>query len=199
MVEVGERLEFVGAGLLIVRVSRFEAAPLVSAVTWAIPARAMSVAGMAAVSRVAETKVVGRLLPFHWTTDDPLMNPVPFTVRVKAAPPAVRVVGLRLVSVAAAAWPIVRTAARRRNTRPASTGMLRNPVARKLRLSTRRVFIRSSVANKCSHATPSRGWEVRHSLWRKLLLLFPSRADHSEPMNTVIGRDGWGNRTRPVE
>jgi hypothetical protein len=148
MVEVGERLEFVGAGLLIVRVSAFEEAPLVSAVTCAIPAKAMSVAGMAAVSRVAETKVVGRLLPFHWTTDDPLMNPVPFTVRVKAAPPAVRVVGLRLVSVAASARPIVSTAARRRNTHPASAGMERNPVATVLRLSKRHVVISSSAENE---------------------------------------------------
>ena len=39
-----------------------------------------------------------RLDPFHWTTD-PLMKLVPFTVSVKAAPPAVADVGLMLVVV----------------------------------------------------------------------------------------------------
>jgi hypothetical protein len=55
VVEVGERLEFVGEGLLIVRGSAFEDMPLVRTVTWAMPAVAMSVAGMAAVTRVART------------------------------------------------------------------------------------------------------------------------------------------------
>jgi len=40
--------------------------------------------------------VVVRLVPFQFTTD-PLMNPVPFTVRVKAAPPAVAADGDREV------------------------------------------------------------------------------------------------------
>jgi hypothetical protein len=55
-VEVGERLAFVGDGLLIVRVSALvEGTPLVTTVTWAVPAVVMSVAGMAAVTRVALT------------------------------------------------------------------------------------------------------------------------------------------------
>jgi hypothetical protein len=120
--EVGDRLEFVGEGLLIVRGSAFEDTPLVSTVTWAIPARAMSVAGIAARTRAAETKVVGRSLPFHCTIDDPLINPVPLTVRVKAAPPAFREVGLMLVIVAAWAGPKGSRAVRRRSRHPASAG-----------------------------------------------------------------------------
>ncbi len=44
------------------------------------------------------TKVVVRLEPLTWTTD-PLIKFVPFTVRVKAAPPAKVVLGEMLVSV----------------------------------------------------------------------------------------------------
>ena len=54
-------------------------------VTEAVPGLAMSVARMAAVNRVALTKVVVRLLPFHCTTEL-LIKFVPFTVNVKAAP-----------------------------------------------------------------------------------------------------------------
>jgi hypothetical protein len=122
VVEVGERLAFVGEGLLIVRVSALvEGTPLVTTVTWAVPARAMSVAGIAAVTRVARTKVVVRLLPFHCTID-PVVNPDPFTVRVKAAPPAVREVGLMLVSVAASAGPKGSRVVRKRSRHPASMG-----------------------------------------------------------------------------
>jgi hypothetical protein len=122
IVDAGERLELVGEGLLIVRVRAFEETPLVATVTWAVPARAMSVAEIAALSRAAETKVVVRLLPFHCTTD-PVVNPDPFTVRVKAAPPAVRVAGLILVSVAASATPKGSRVARR-SRHPARTGSL---------------------------------------------------------------------------
>ena len=52
----------------------------------------ISAAVMAACNCVALTNVVVRLVPFQFTTD-PLMNPVPFTVRVKAAVPAVAVDG----------------------------------------------------------------------------------------------------------
>jgi hypothetical protein len=55
-VDVGERLEFVGTGLLIVSGNALvEGTPPVSTVTWAMPATAMSVAGMAARRRVVET------------------------------------------------------------------------------------------------------------------------------------------------
>jgi len=61
-------------------------------VTCAVPDAAMSLAGMAAVSRVALTKVVGRLDPFHCTVK-PEAKLVPFTVRVNGAPPLTAVVG----------------------------------------------------------------------------------------------------------
>jgi hypothetical protein len=67
----------------------------VNTVTWAVPAVAMSEAGIAALNRVEETYVVVRLAPFHWTTES-VAKPVPLTVSVKAAPPAVRDDGLML-------------------------------------------------------------------------------------------------------
>jgi hypothetical protein len=70
----------------------------VRTVTLALPDVAMSLAEMAAVSVVAETTVVVRGLPFHWTTEV-LMKFVPVTVRVKAGPPAAADVGLRAVVV----------------------------------------------------------------------------------------------------
>ncbi len=65
-------------------------------VTWAVPADAMSVAVIAAVNWVEETYVVVRLDPFQFTTE-PDTKPVPFTVSVNPAPPAVAEVGLRPV------------------------------------------------------------------------------------------------------
>lgn len=67
-------------------------------VTGSFPATAMSSAGIAALSRVADTKVVTRADPFQRTTE-PAMKLVPLTVSVKAAPPAVREVGLIVVRV----------------------------------------------------------------------------------------------------
>ena len=60
----------------------------------------MSPAGMAAVSWVGLTKVVGRLWPLNWTTE-PDTKPVPFTVSVNASPPAGTASGLVLVIVGA--------------------------------------------------------------------------------------------------
>jgi hypothetical protein len=95
--------EFVGTGFPIVKVRAFDASPPgFAAVTSAVPGVAMSVAGMAALSRIADTNVVGRSDPFHRTTE-PLMNPVPFTVRVNAVLPAAREVGLMLEIVPASA------------------------------------------------------------------------------------------------
>ena len=67
-------------------------------VTLAVPAVAMSAARIDAVTWVEETYVVVRFEPFHLTTELE-MKLVPFTVRVKAAPPAVADEGLRLVVV----------------------------------------------------------------------------------------------------
>src|SRR2546429_10015921 len=67
-------------------------------VTDAVPMVAMSPAVIAACSWVLLTNVVVRALLFHRTTD-PLTKFVPFTVRVKAAPPAVGLVGVSEVTV----------------------------------------------------------------------------------------------------
>jgi hypothetical protein len=62
-----------------------------------LPAVAMSLDGMAAVSCVALTNVVVRFEPFTWTTD-PLTKFEPLAVSVNADPPAVAVLGEMLVS-----------------------------------------------------------------------------------------------------
>ena len=67
-------------------------------VTLAVPAVAMSAARIEAVTCVALTYVVVRPVPFQRTTELE-MKLVPFTVRVKAAPPAVAELGLRPVVV----------------------------------------------------------------------------------------------------
>lgn len=56
------------------------------------PAVAISVAGIVALSCVALTKTVGRFAPFHCTCDA-ATNPLPFTVRVKAAEPVATAAG----------------------------------------------------------------------------------------------------------
>ena len=67
-------------------------APGLTTVTCAMPGVAMSLAGIAAVSRVLLTKVVVRFSPFQPTTA-PDTKPLPFAVRVKAAPPAAALFG----------------------------------------------------------------------------------------------------------
>ena len=67
-------------------------------VTVAVPAVAMSAAVIAAVSCVALANVVVLAAPLNFTSDVDT-KPVPLTVRVKAAPPAVALVGEREVSV----------------------------------------------------------------------------------------------------
>src|SRR5512134_2654879 len=101
--EVGERVDTVGTGLLAVIGN--DTCPEVpppgvglNTVTCAVPAVAMSAAAIDAVTRVAETNVVVRLVPFHRTTE-PATKFVPFTVNVNAAPPAVAEVGERVVNV----------------------------------------------------------------------------------------------------
>ena len=85
----------VGAGLLTVNVAAAEVPPpgagLVT-VTLTIPAVAMSAAKMEAVSWVALTNTVVFAEPLKLTVA-PETNPVPLTVNVKAAPPAVALVG----------------------------------------------------------------------------------------------------------
>lgn len=98
----GKREVSVGTGLLIVNDTAFDVplgAGLVTA-TVAVPAVAISAAVMAAVSCVALTKVLVLAAPLNFTTDVDT-NPVPLTVSVKAAPPAVALVGEMDVSVGA--------------------------------------------------------------------------------------------------
>jgi hypothetical protein len=72
--------------------------PEFATVILALPLLAIRLADTAAVTCVALTKVVTSAEPFQLTTA-PLMKFVPFTVSVKADPPAVAEVGLRLVIV----------------------------------------------------------------------------------------------------
>jgi len=100
--DVGLTLEITGTGgSLIVKVWALEVPPpgaVLNTATVAIPAVAMSAAVIAAVSRVEETYVVVRLVPFHWTTELEL-KPLPMTVSVNAALPVYAVFGLRPVVV----------------------------------------------------------------------------------------------------
>jgi hypothetical protein len=99
--EVGLRLVVAGTGLLIVKVWALEVPPPgvpFTTVTEAVPAVAMSAAVIAAVTWVEETYVVVRFDPFQFTVE-PETKPVPFTVSVNPAPPAVAEAGLRPVVV----------------------------------------------------------------------------------------------------
>ena len=83
-----------------------------STVTEAVPAAAMSLAGIWAVSWVALTKAVVRAAPFH-CTPEPLTKLLPVTVSVKAAPPATALLGESVLNVGAAeplpSWTIFAT------------------------------------------------------------------------------------------
>src|SRR5262249_7669462 len=101
--EFGLKLVSVGTGLLTVNVTLLDVPPPgagLKTVTCAVPATAMSPAGICAVNCVELTKVVGRSAPFQRTTE-PLMKFVPVTVKVKAAPPVITAFGFKLVSVGA--------------------------------------------------------------------------------------------------
>jgi hypothetical protein len=76
--------------------------PAETTVTVAAPAVAIKLAGTVAVSWLALTKVVVRAVAFQRTTA-PETKPAPFTVRVKAGPPAVAEFGLREVIAGAGA------------------------------------------------------------------------------------------------
>jgi hypothetical protein len=98
---VGLRLVIVGDGLLTVRVRACEVPPLgvgLKTVILNVPPTAMSAAGICVVNDVALTNVVVRLLPFKRMTELALKF-VPVAVNVNAEPPAVRLVGLILLSV----------------------------------------------------------------------------------------------------
>jgi hypothetical protein len=98
LIEVAE-----GTGLLvevIVNVSPDEVPPPgvgLNTVTVAVPAEAILAAGTVAVTLVAETYVVVRLVPFHLTTEEEIKL-LPFTVKVNEDPPAAAEVGLKEVA-----------------------------------------------------------------------------------------------------
>src|SRR5206468_2222014 len=88
-----------GFAAVMANVTEFDVPPPgdgLKTVTAALPGPAMSPAGIEAVSWLAPAKVVGRSAPFQRTTDVE-MKLLPFTVSVKAAPPAVAEVGLMVV------------------------------------------------------------------------------------------------------
>jgi hypothetical protein len=103
--ELGLRLVIVGRGL-IVNVAPIDVPPVVFTVTLTVPAVVIRLAGTAAVSFVALTKVVVRAVDPHPTVA-PVTKFVPLTVSVKAAPPAVAELGLKLVMVGRVAGLIV--------------------------------------------------------------------------------------------
>src|SRR5437660_3803009 len=85
----------VGEGLLTEKLCSPELPPPgagLKTVTVTVPPVAMSLAGMEAVSCMLLTKVVARSLPFQRTTE-PAMKPLPRTVTVNAAAPAVALAG----------------------------------------------------------------------------------------------------------
>jgi hypothetical protein len=98
--EDGLTLEMVGVGTALMGSATEDDGlpPLFTTVTLALPTVAISAAGTDAFSCVELTNVVARPAPFHCTTA-PLRKLVPFTVSVKAGPPAPVAAGLRLVMV----------------------------------------------------------------------------------------------------
>jgi len=96
--ELGLRLVIVGGGGLMVNVAPADVPIAVVTVTLTVPAVAIRLAGTAAVSWLTLMNLVVSAVPFHFTfAPEPKL--VPLTVRVKAAPPAVAELGLRLVTV----------------------------------------------------------------------------------------------------
>src|SRR5207302_8754869 len=84
----------------IVNVSAFEVPPPCeefSTVTWAAPATARSLAKIVAFNSVSLANVVGRLAPFHWTTELASKLP-PLTISGTPAAPAAAAVGVSALS-----------------------------------------------------------------------------------------------------
>ena len=88
-----------GAAALMAKLTEFDVTPPgACTVTEADPALAIKLAGTAAVSCVAEPKVVVSAEPFH-STVSPEAKLAPLTVRVKPEPPAVALAGERELTV----------------------------------------------------------------------------------------------------
>src|ERR1044071_4308902 len=110
----GDRLLMVGTGLgaLTVNVDPAVVPPPsagLNTVTCAVPALAISLVEIATDTFVALTKVVVRAAPFQFTTD-PFTKPVPLTVRMNAALPAVALDGVRLPTVGIGLSPLMMNA-----------------------------------------------------------------------------------------
>ena len=104
----GARLVIVGVGgAVMVKGDPLEVMPFALTVTVAVPTEVMRLAPTDAVSLPAFTKLVGNGASFHKTVEL-AANAEPFTVRVKAAPPACAVDGARLVIVGAGAAVMVK-------------------------------------------------------------------------------------------
>ena len=92
---------------VIVKTAPADVTPFSTTVTFAEPGVAMRLAATCAVNSVALTKVVGKGAVFHCTTAL-ATKPVPVTVSVKAALPAVAALGL--IAVIAGPGTIVNVA-----------------------------------------------------------------------------------------
>jgi len=104
----GARLVIVGAGAAVmVKADPLEVTPFALTVTVAVAGEVMRLAPTDAVSLPAFTKLVGSGASFHRTVEL-AANAEPFTVRVKAAPPACAVDGARLVIVGVAGAVMVK-------------------------------------------------------------------------------------------
>ena len=93
--------EICGAGLLIVNVAALEVPPPgagFTTTTCAVPALAKSAAVTATCNWVELTNVVVRLAWFHWATELSI-KPLPFTVTVVAAAPAIALEGVRELTI----------------------------------------------------------------------------------------------------
>lgn len=100
--EVGFRLVIVGGGDVIVNAAPDEMPPAVMTVILAVPAVEIRLAETAAVSFVALTYVVFNALLPHLAVEVNVKL-LPLIVSVKAAPPAVAKLGLRVVTLGGAA------------------------------------------------------------------------------------------------
>lgn len=105
---LGLRLVIVGE-LRIVNVAELESPPkVVFTTTLAVPAEAMSLAGMVTEIWVLFSSDTPLKAPFHFTVAIPSAKPFPLMVRVKAGSPAVFCVGSMLLIVGADQAALVR-------------------------------------------------------------------------------------------
>lgn len=97
---------------MIGKLTVFETVPVgMMTVRLAVPGVAIRLAGIVAINwLVVSSKEVGSADPFHCRFEPP-ENPVPFALRVKAAPPAVALEGLREVMKGGAGGVMVKLTA----------------------------------------------------------------------------------------